>query len=318
MKFNSNVILLVICAFLFTVSCGSSGGGGNAGGETGGGDNGGGSDSDNVNEDPMHISVPVNTSVTVKGGESTTVISGSYGMINVVKLKSLGIDLMETLKSVSVTIPPGSSATTSQHSAQTSTASLLFIRIAGEAGAGTVCQDGTLYGPFTVMNNEQSQPASVQPEKASLNPSEVGIINTGSFAMCIQVESPLDAVINVNNVAVEMSICEEAPADIVGTWTGTYSCTNFGTGNDGGPIALTISQNKDGSYHYEDGSAVYNGHLCGNVFKFNGGVSGLYTESGTFVLNSDGTASKTSTWNSIPPGVTGGNCTDALHKYVVE
>ena len=131
------------------------------------------------------------------------------------------------------------------------------------------------------------------------------------------ITSPIDAYLTVSDVAVDLTECDQSQADIIGTWTGTYTCTNFGVGNEVDlPVTLTISQNDDGSYHYEakGDEAVYDGHLCGNTFKFNGGVEGDYTESGTFVLNDDGTASKTSTWNSIPPGVMGGNCTDSLHQ----
>jgi hypothetical protein len=36
--------------------------------------------------------------------------------------------------------------------------------------------------------------------------------------------------------------------------------------------ALSIGKNADGTYTYtDDGGAVYNGHFCGDYFRFRGG-----------------------------------------------
>lgn len=189
-----------------------------------------------------------------------------------------------------------------------------FISYAGDPD---VCSSPVRYGPYNFTVDIGVQPTS-QTSSVSPNAATIDIINAGSFEICIIMISPIDAYLNVSDVSVDLIPCDLPPAqdtDILGTWTGTYQCTNFGTPDEQGPIELTITKNADGSYHYTDHlGAAYDGHLCGNNFKFNGGVPGSYTESGTLILNSDGTGSKTSIWNSIPPGIMGGNCTDSLNK----
>ena len=51
-----------------------------------------------------------------------------------------------------------------------------------------------------------------------------------------------------------------------------------------------------GNLIYDDG-AKYEGTVCGNTFKYSGGTD-TYTESGTFILGSNGMASKTSEYAS--------------------
>lgn len=97
---------------------------------------------------------------------------------------------------------------------------------------------------------------------------------------------PFDAYVTVPEVVVDFQPCAPPASNIVGNWSGTYQCDNFGTPDDGGTVSLNITQNADGSYHYVDeGGAGYDGHICGNKFKFKGGKTGLYTESGTLVVN---------------------------------
>jgi len=121
--------------------------------------------------------------------------------------------------------------------------------------------------------------------------------------------------LTVTDVAVDFEPCADPTVDVVGEWIGVYSCTNFGTGvpeTVDEPINLTISKNADGSYHYEDGVAVYDGHLCGD--KFTDSDDEYYTESGIFVFSSSTSSTKTSLWSSIPLGLSGGTCVDTLQK----
>lgn len=152
--------------------------------------------------------------------------------------------------------------------------------------------------------------STVQPTQEATD-----IINAGIFDVCVVTTPPVDGYVTVPGVVVDFESCETLGLDIVGKWSGTYQCTNFGTGDDGGPISLTITQNTDGSYHYiDDGGAAYDGHLCGNKFKYNGGVDGSYTENGTLVFNGT-SATKTSNWVSVSL-ISGGKCSDVLQKEI--
>ena len=123
----------------------------------------------------------------------------------------------------------------------------------------------------------------------------------------------IDATVDLDSVSFDLDECTTPPADISGSWQGTYFCT--GNCPESGNISLTITQNSSDMTRasYTDGSADYEGHVCGNKFSYTGGVSGNYDESGTFVLESPGSASKTSTFRDIS-GFCTGTCTDVLTK----
>jgi hypothetical protein len=182
------------------------------------------------------------------------------------------------------------------------------------AGDPEVCSSPYHFGPYSVSgmidSTVSSDTTAVTPDAAVIN-----IFNAGSFEVCMVTVPPIDAYLTVTGVFVDFEPCTEPSDDIVGDWEGTYQCTNFGTGDDpaGSFVSLSITQNSDGSYRYtDDGGAVYNGHLCGNKFKFNGGITDYYTESGTMVV-SGSSATKTSNWLDVS-GIVGGNCSDVLQK----
>ncbi len=173
-------------------------------------------------------------------------------------------------------------------------------------------------GPFNLTMDIDSQPISKTKSASISDPDVIDVINAGAFGICIVLSPlPFDAFLTVTDVSANLEPCDEPPIaqkDILGDWTGTYDCDNFGESDSmNDTIDLTVSSNPDGSYHYEDGTASFNGHLCGNVFKFNGGAE-HYTESGTMTIHGDGTATKTAKWNSIPPGASGGDCLDHLAR----
>jgi len=183
------------------------------------------------------------------------------------------------------------------------------------AGDSNVCSSSKMFGPFSVSGaigeSLSSTTTSVSPTQPSID-----IINAGSFEVCIVTTPPIDAYLTINSIAVDFEPCDAPTVDVAGSnWSGTYQCDNFGIGNDSGTVSMSVTQNPDGSYHYVDeGGAEYNGHLCGNTFKFNGGIPGSYTESGTFSFTSDNTATKSSHWDSIPAGISGGDCSDVLGR----
>jgi hypothetical protein len=186
------------------------------------------------------------------------------------------------------------------------------------AGDPNVCTSSNTFGPYTVAGAIGE--ALTSPTK-SVSPSQqaVNIMNTGSVEVCFITTSPIDAYLSISGVAVDIEPCAEPSVNIEGgtSWSGTYECDNFGIPDNppGTPISLTINQNEDGSYTYiDDSGASFDGHLCGNKLQYNGGVPMEYTESGTLIFSSDTQATKTSTWNSVPPGEVGGSCSDTLSR----
>ena len=184
------------------------------------------------------------------------------------------------------------------------------------AGDPNVCSSSYMFGPYSI-SGMIGEALSSETSSVELTGPVVDVINAGSFEICVVTIPPIDAYLTVTDVAVDFESCVAPTVDIVGDWSGVYSCENFGEGvpdEVDEPISLTITKNADGSYHYEDEIAEYDGHLCGDKLKFSGGSADNYTESGTFVFSSSTSATKTSVWNSVPPGVAGGTCTDTLEK----
>lgn len=192
----------------------------------------------------------------------------------------------------------------------------MTARVASADQEETVCETGELYGPFVIYGSATYEPESVNPQTAQSTQSTLSIVNSGDFSICIEISSPVDATFSVSSVDVDVEACETPFADISGTWSGTYSCEN--TGNDpdcsdeGGNLSLYIDQEGYSARYEDDGGAVYDGTVCGNTFRYNGGQV-TYDEEGTFTLNADGTASKTSRWVS-KIGECSGICEDILQR----
>lgn len=182
------------------------------------------------------------------------------------------------------------------------------------SGDPNVCTSPVVFGPYTITGAIgtvlSSNTKTIVPNQAATN-----IINAGSFDVCLITTPPVDAYFSLTNVDVNLEPCAAATVNIVDSWAGTYSCTNYGTSDDINlPISLHITPNANGGYHYDDdGGGSFDGHLCGNTFKFKGGISGSFEESGSFVFNGD-TAVKTSRWSSIFNSTVGGSCNDDLHR----
>ena len=179
----------------------------------------------------------------------------------------------------------------------------------GTATDANVCETGELYGPYIVTNNTLEGDQSVSATSPTLR-----LANMGDLTVCMIITSPVDATLNLNADSLTMATteCNEAPANIAGYWTGDYSCTS-NCGNSNGEVHIEIKQDNY-SATYTDSEASYEGTVCGNTYKYSGSGPG-YTESGTFVLNSDGTGSKTSTY-VYTDGSCSGNCSDpVLQRY---
>jgi hypothetical protein len=238
------------------------------------------------------------------------------------------INLTKTLENTTLSTSPVASNTAQFETLRLLAQALVKNAFAADPSTGTVtayisytddplvCSSPYKFGPYSITGMVDSALSS---ETTSVTPdaTAVDIFNAGSFEVCMVINSPIDAFLTVSSVPVDFEPCAEPSADIVGVWEGTYQCTNFeGTVTDppGSFVRLTITKNSDGSHRYEDdGGAVYNGHLCGNKFRFNGGLEDAYTESGTMTVVDGSSATKTSIWLNIAKTF-GGTCSDVLQK----
>jgi hypothetical protein len=259
------------------------------------------------------ILIPINYDLQVTQGVSTDVSfpvnpgPGSY--------TNISLNLQDILtNSVTIQTPaPTPGVAANNISAAALLTMNMYIRIG--ASASTVCQDGLRYGPFLIAGDSSAPTAN--PPSATAEPSSVNIIDSGSFAMCIQVVSDTDASIHVGDTTADATQCNQPPENLSGTWTGTYTCLNQGSPDEIDlPITLTITQDGYRAQYIDDGGDAYEGTVCGSVFKFNRtSPLDFSTESGKFVLNTDGSGTKTSTWRSVSsPNTNWGTCTDNLHR----
>ena len=236
---------------------------------------------------------------------------------------SLSLDLQAHLSAVKVTIPGVTKSTIPFPLKAIKTANAvidgaqLYLRVAPIELEDTVCTTGELYGPFDISLADNFQPASVTPAIAEATQQTLDIINTGSYSVCVQIIPMITAIADLESLIVDFGACDQPPADIEGTWIGTYSCT--GICPESGAVTMNIDQDQNDlsiATYTDDGGASYTGRVCGNRFSFSGGLTSSYDESGTFILNSDGiTATKNSTYIDIgDPVFCSGSCTDQLSK----
>lgn len=186
------------------------------------------------------------------------------------------------------------------------------LQVSVRIGASTdvnVCQTGELYGPYTVTNG-----ILAGTQTASASSPTLRLTNMGDLSVCLIITSPIDATLDLSadNLAMDTTECTTTAADISGFWEGPFSCTDSCSGIIDGFVALTILQ--DGySATYTDSEASYKGTVCGKVFEYSGSGPG-YTESGTFVLNNDGSGSKMSSYVTSN-GSCSGTCSDPMLQH---
>lgn len=314
---SSSIVFLFLIISLLTVSCSSS------------------SDS-SVSDSPVSDGVTTSTASLGTSVKNVVLAEGKQSEIkftftvpgDISAKGDAAINVTESLKNITL-----SSSPITKNSNRFETLRLLAYALVKEAFAATpsttqvtafvsypgdpdVCSSSYRFGPYSITGMID-EALSSDTETIELTGPVVDIVNAGTFEICVVTIPPIDAYLTVTGVAVDFEPCAAPTVDVVGDWSGIFSCTNFGAGVPDAvdePIDLTITLNADGSYHYEDEIAKYDGHLCGNKFKFTGGLAGDYTESGTFLFSSDTSSTKTSIWNSIPPGISGGTCSDTLQK----
>jgi len=239
-------------------------------------------------------------------------------------ITELEINLFNHLEAITLTNPVVPKASGSNDPGGLTSArisgSTMTMRVARFEDSGTVCSTGELYGPYDIELDDDFSASSVSPPASSATQQTLDIINTGGYSICIQVTPVIDATANLDFVEVDIGNCNEPPANIAGSWSGPYSCTSdlSSSCDDAGNVQLAIVQDSEDpskASYTDDGGASYEGRVCGNRFSYQGGEPSVYDESGTFILNSDGSASKNSSYQDIGPSpVCSAKCTDSLTR----
>jgi hypothetical protein len=191
------------------------------------------------------------------------------------------------------------------------------LRLAPGDQMGTVCETGTMEGPVTVQADANATALTVEPAEISATMDGLAAVNSGTVSVCYQITANADLLVSLSEIlaSISTSVSCDAPADLSGAWSGTYSCVASGgpeCGDEGGPIMLTVYQGNHTAGYIDDGGAFYFGSVCGNEFRHSGGGFG-YSESGVMTLEDDNNASKMSHY-TVDLSTCEGDCTDDLTR----
>jgi hypothetical protein len=225
------------------------------------------------------------------------------------------VDLLSTLSTVTVTLPsPGI------RSLARALASIVNVSlgVSHALPAGTACDDSVAYRTFSVTVDAALRPTSADPAAWTSSTQSLSTRAGGLFTYCARVTFPVDAIVTVEKLVVDVTRrCDQAPGDFAGSWVGEYEChaVTCSSFTDAGPITLQIAYDAAARrWSYTDeGGATYQGSACGNLFHFVRNDPGE-SERGTFTLNADRTATKTSRYFSTATPACYGECTDHLHR----
>jgi len=179
--------------------------------------------------------------------------------------------------------------------------------------------DAIMYGPVAITETAGGGAAADPPTVQATLPT-VNVINTGSAAICVQIDADQDIDAHFEEVAMDVTTCDDAATFIGGEWEGTYTCRNSGgCADESGDVFIFLGQDT-GSHsatYTDDGGGSFSGEVCGNEFRFDGGYGSpvlFVQEGGTFTVTGPGQARKHSEWHDVPPGTCGGVCDDVLHQ----
>lgn len=197
----------------------------------------------------------------------------------------------------------------------------LVIEFSTALPAGTVCDDRVAYRPVRFVVDGTWQPVSVIPAEATASAQTMERISSGPFTYCVRANFPFDALVTLDEIVVDLSRhCGQAAADIVGRWTGTFSCqaVTCSSFTDSGPVTFDITRDVARNlWRYVDGEAVYQGTVCGSTFAFTRNDA-TEIECGILDVNvAAGTAVKTSVYYEASNPSCYGKCTDQVHRVPV-
>ncbi len=194
----------------------------------------------------------------------------------------------------------------------------VWVRVGASGQKDTVCSKGECVGSFKITTSKSGKLNSAIPGTAELSHRALKLLSEPNFTMCVGVTAPAQGKISAKSLALEYCPkepeCTEEPADISGYWKSTYSCMDSCDGQ-GGEKSLTIyitqdPEDRTKAKYVDTEGGKFSGSVCGNKFSFIGGGSD-WGESGTFVLENAGTASKSSQY-STHGNCCIGNCSDKL------
>lgn len=305
-------------ASLFLVfGCSGGDGGGEPAGGGGGGGGGGGAGQTRQIELSAGGSI---TDVLLPAGQTTNFVFDSTQASTQGPFEGITLRLADNVPFVTVANPaaPRDSAGR-QASLSAGATAQVFIRVSSSEDTGTVCETGYLYGLVTVSVGAGPQPTAVDPAELTATPATVNVVNNGLFSVCVGVIPSEDMMLTVDNASVEVTDCEEEPANIAGTWTGPFTCTQSCGDTISDTVTLTITQNGPNATYTDDGGGYFRGTVCGNRFTFSGGYNCLFSlcsevESGTFTLTGANTAAKTSHFSAQEGLPCQGDCQDSLTR----
>ncbi len=269
-------------------------------------------------EQSMRLEIPTSMLVgplELQPGEQNE-ISRTFNVPVEMPFNSITVDMQATFGSTEITRDANATARVAGPAVATRE---VFYRVGPASEGEGVCQTGSIYGPFMVSVDANAEPMGVDPPSSELESDDVEVINSGDFAICV-IATPMNSTsLSINMLAVDVTMggddsdCGE-PADMTGTWTGNFTCTDSCSPGFSGDIMLTITQDGNEATYIDDSDNVYSGTVCGNVFSFAREDSSDETETGTFTLNADGTATKQSRYEEASFPFCSGDCTDNLMR----
>ncbi len=184
----------------------------------------------------------------------------------------------------------------------------------------TVCDTGEFYGPLVITLDQSNQPATVEPATVSASQPTLSVINTGSFAVCIEIVSPVSASIDIADADVNYKQCSTEAGDFDGFWTSTYVCNDECYGASEGENSFHIMQDGHSLSYYSGEGATGSGTACGDTFRFDSKGTdfgaGTWEEFGTMVLNANGTINAIFDYQYVSGACFGktGHCEDVLTR----
>jgi hypothetical protein len=295
---------LALGALVLLWGCSSGGGGGGA----------------NTSKMSVKANLPAAAQAVSVTGGGNQVVSQVYALPATLgadlAVEDVTVDLKTTLGlgTVALKASPKAGGPAGALGAVGSSVAQMFVHVGPAADAATVCATGFAYGPFAVTTAAGGG-VDVDPPTATASRQTMSVINTGSAAICVEIDADVDVDASLDKVALDLTTCDTDAAFIGGDWSGTYACRNTGgCADEGGDVFIVLYQALGShSASYTSDAESFSGTVCGSRFRFDGGVAGAYTESGTFTRTGPGKAKKHSEWHSVIDSC-GGVCDDVLDQ----
>lgn len=266
----------------------------------------------NGTDNPVHVTIPLEgaaSDITVVANQPTHVEMVLHVPPDLAVLDEVTIDVAGTLDHVEL-LTPVKSPFAQGLLALVQNQAIAEATIRVGIDPATVCDEGTLYGPYPAGVGFFASPT---PASIELDAATVQVMNYGPVVLCIDFTSTMDATFSID--AVEADVVEGAcstPADFSGVWAGTYECGNSCGSPFSGDIEITIAQ--DGhSASYSDGGDPFTGTVCGNRFRFER-IQDDEIERGTLTFYDSNTLIKRSQWRGRTAPYCTGSCYDVFTR----